>query len=96
MLHGFPDNLHIYDELAPLLSASGRRVITLDFLGFGDSDKPEGFKYSFVQQVDDVAAVVDGLKLAKFIPVAHDAGGPAVINYVLAHPDRVSSIVLYP
>jgi haloalkane dehalogenase len=94
MLHGFPDNLHIYDELAPLLSASGRRVITFDFLGFGDSDKPEGFKYSFVQQVDDLAAVVDGLKLAKFIPVAHDAGGPAAINYVLAHPDRVSSIVL--
>lgn len=94
MVHGFPDNHHIYDELAPIPSERNRRVITFDFLGFGNSDKPEGFTYSFEQQLGDLAAVADGLKLKRFIPVAHDAGGPAVVNYVLEHPDRIASVVL--
>ena len=34
-MHGFPDNLHIYDEVIPHLVAAGRRVVAFDFLGFG-------------------------------------------------------------
>ena len=41
LLHGFPDNSHIYDDLIPHLGAAGRRTIAFDFLGFGASDKPE-------------------------------------------------------
>jgi haloalkane dehalogenase len=33
-MHGFPDNLHIYDELIPHLVAAGRWVVAFDFLGF--------------------------------------------------------------
>ncbi len=51
LLHGFPDNSHIYDELIPHLAAAGRRPIALDFLGFGASDKPTGAHYSFEQQL---------------------------------------------
>ena len=39
MLHGFPDNLHIYDYVVPYLTAAGRRVVVFDFLGFGQSEK---------------------------------------------------------
>ena len=42
-MHGFPDNLHIYDYLIPHLVARGRRVVAFDFLGFGEFDKPAGF-----------------------------------------------------
>ena len=42
LLHGFPDNSHIYDDLILHLVAAGRRTIAFDFLGFGGSDKPEG------------------------------------------------------
>jgi pimeloyl-ACP methyl ester carboxylesterase len=34
LMHGFPDNLHLYDLLIPYLSPP-RRVIALDFLGWG-------------------------------------------------------------
>ncbi|WP_426615916.1 alpha/beta fold hydrolase [Bradyrhizobium sp. McL0616] len=34
LMHGFPDNLHIYDDLIPYLTAAGRRVVAFDFLGF--------------------------------------------------------------
>ena len=59
LMHGFPDNLHIYDELIPYLVAGGRRVVTFVFPGFGASDKPSGATYSFKQQVGDMEAVVD-------------------------------------
>jgi haloalkane dehalogenase len=42
LMHGFPDNLRIYDDLIPYLVAAGRRVVAFDFLGFGASDKPSG------------------------------------------------------
>ncbi len=94
LLHGFPDNGHIYDDLIPYLVAGGRRVVTLDFLGFGASDKPDGAQYSFAQQRGDVEAVLDALKLEKAVLVGHDAGGPAALNLALLRPERVASVVL--
>jgi haloalkane dehalogenase len=94
LMHGFPDNLHIWDDLVPHLVASGRRVVTFDFLGFGASDKLAGAAYSFEQQLGDLAAIVDALSLAKMIPVAHDSSGMATLNYALAHPERVDSVIM--
>jgi pimeloyl-ACP methyl ester carboxylesterase len=34
------------------------------------------------------------LPLEKIVPVGHDAGGPAAINFILNHPDRVSALCL--
>ncbi len=94
LMHGFPDNLHIWDDLVPYLVASGRRVVTFDFLGFGASDKPAGAAYSFKQQLGDLEAVVEGMDLGKIVPVAHDSSGMATLNYALAHPDRVASVIM--
>src|SRR5215218_5649190 len=41
LMHGFPDNLHLYDRLVPHLA--GRGVVVFDFLGWGGSDKPKGY-----------------------------------------------------
>jgi pimeloyl-ACP methyl ester carboxylesterase len=94
LMHGFPDNLHIYDDLIPYLAAGGRRVVTFDFLGFGASDKPSGATYSFEQQLGDLEAVVEVLALDKIVPVAHDSSGPAAINFAIEHPDRVDSVIM--
>src|SRR5471032_2743214 len=94
LMHGFPDNLHIYDELVPYLTAAGHRVVTFDFLGFGQSDKPVNAGYSFQQQLGDLEAVVEKLQLNQIIPVAHDASGPAAINFTLKHPSRVAALYL--
>src|SRR5271163_4498731 len=69
LMHGFPDNLHIYDDLVPYLLAGGRRIVTFDFLGFGQSDRPVGASYGFRQQLGDLAAVVGALGLDKVVPV---------------------------
>lgn len=93
MLHGFPDNLGIFGKVAPLLASAGRRVVLFDFLGFGASDKP-GKGYSFDQQVGDLLAVVDALNLDAVVPVAHDAGGPAAVNFALRYPRRTAAVAL--
>jgi haloalkane dehalogenase len=91
-MHGFPDNLHIYDRLIPLLL--GHQVITFDFLGWGDSDKPSDHIYTSKQQEKDLDDVLDALQIDQVVPVAHDASGPVAINWALDHPERVAALVL--
>jgi pimeloyl-ACP methyl ester carboxylesterase len=94
LMHGFPDNLHIWDDLVPYLLAGGRRVVSFDFLGFGASDKPIDGVYSFDQQLGDLEAVVTALDLGTIVPVAHDSSGSASLNYALKHPEGVASVVM--
>ena len=91
LMHGFPDNHHLYDRLVPHLA--GRHVVAFDFLGWGESDKPADHDYTFAGQVGDLDAVVAGLGLDRLVLVPHDASGPAAFNWALDHPDRVAAIV---
>jgi pimeloyl-ACP methyl ester carboxylesterase len=72
IVHGFPtsafDFAHLVDELA-----ERRRVVLVDLLGFGLSDKPDG-PYTMALQADVVAAVVDGLGIDRFALLTHDMG----------------------
>src|SRR5260221_10823123 len=92
MMHGFPDNLHIYDRLIPYLR--DRQVITFDFLGWGASDKPTDYPYTSKQQEGELYAVLDALQIDQVVPVAHDASGPVAIDWSLDHQERVSALVL--
>jgi haloalkane dehalogenase len=93
LMHGFPDNLHLYDRLVPYLSPP-RRVITFDFLGWGSSDKPRGYPYTAKNQEGDLDAVIKQLKLERVVLVAHDASGPPAIEWALQHPEHVATLVL--
>ena len=93
LMHGFPDNLHIYDDLIPYLTAAGRRVVAFDFLGFGASDKT-ATSYSFAQQLGDLSAVIQTLGLGQVVPVAHDSSGAAAINFAIEHPYKVASLCI--
>jgi haloalkane dehalogenase len=94
LMHGFPDNLRIWDDLIPYLAKGGRRVVTFDFLGFGASDKPAGAAYSFKQQLGDLEAVVAALGLEEIIPVAHDSSGIAAVNFAVEHPQQTHSLCI--
>jgi haloalkane dehalogenase len=92
LMHGFPDDLHLYDRLVPELT--GRRVVSFDFLGWGASDKPTGYPYTATNQTADLDAVLTHLRLSSVVLVAHDASGPPAINWALEHPERVAGLVL--
>ncbi|HEY2958473.1 MAG TPA: alpha/beta hydrolase [Actinomycetota bacterium] len=93
LMHGFPDNLHLYDRLLPHLTPP-RRVVTFDFLGWGGSDKPTRYPYTASNQTGDLDAVIDQLGLQQVTVVVHDASGPPGIDWALKHPDRVAALVL--
>ena len=97
LLHGFPDNTHLYDRLLPHL-AGRRPVVRFDFLGWGRSDKPASYPYTAANQVGDLQAVLDAVAVelgtARVTLVAHDASGPPAIDWALANPAQVEALVL--
>jgi len=93
LMHGFPDNLHLYDRLLPYLSPA-RRVVTFDFLGWGASDKPPDYPYTAKNQEGDLDAVIQQRKLGQVVLGAHDASGPPAIDWALHHPEQVAALVL--
>src|SRR5262245_29053035 len=93
LMHGFPDNVHLYDRLVPCLSPP-RRAVVFDFLGWGSSDKPSGYPYTAANHVGDLDAVITQLGLGQVVLVAHDASGPPAIDWALAHRERVAGLVL--
>jgi pimeloyl-ACP methyl ester carboxylesterase len=93
LMHGFPDNLHLYDRVVPHLAPT-RRVVTFDFLGWGASDKPASYRTTARKQLHEVGTVIDELGLEAPVLVVHDASGPPGIDWALLHPDRLGALVL--
>jgi haloalkane dehalogenase len=97
LMHGFPDNTHLYDRLLPHV-AGHRPVVLFDFLGWGQSDKPAGHPYTAANQAGDLAAIVGAVDEhfgpGQLVLVAHDASGPPAIDWALDNPGRVATLVL--
>jgi pimeloyl-ACP methyl ester carboxylesterase len=74
MLHGFPTWSYDYAEVATDLAAD-HDVVTLDFLGYGASEKPNPYEYSVAESADVLEDLVAHLGLDSVRLVAHDYGG---------------------
>lgn len=74
LLHGFPTWSFDYAEVAADLAAD-HDVITMDFLGYGASDKPDGYSYSVDESADTVEDLVAHLGLSSVKAVVHDYAG---------------------
>jgi pimeloyl-ACP methyl ester carboxylesterase len=73
LLHGFPTSSYDFHRSLGALSAA-RRVIALDFPGYGFSDKPPDYSYSLLEQADAVEVVLRELGVARAHLIAHDMG----------------------
>ena len=74
--------------------ASQYRVIAPELRGHGQSDAPHS-RYDMAELVDDLHTVVNSLDAPdKFILIGHSFGGSVCIEYALAHPERLSKLVL--
>lgn len=72
LLHGYPSSSYDYREVVPHLGDRG--WLTMDFLGFGLSDKPRPHRYSLFEQADLVEAVVTAEVSGPVVLAAHDMG----------------------
>ncbi len=93
LMHGFPDSMHLYDRLVPEL-LDNQHVITFDFIGWGDSDKPANHRYDFASLRADLEAVVEQLDLKRVVLVVHDASGPVGIDWSFDNQDKTAGLVL--
>ena len=94
LLHGWPDDHHLWDVQVEALVAAGFRTIAPDLRGFGESSKPDGVaSYTSPLLVGDVIGLLDALGVARAHVVGHDWG--AAISWILAVvvPDRVDHLV---
>jgi pimeloyl-ACP methyl ester carboxylesterase len=74
LLHGFPTWSYDYAEMVTDLAAD-HDAITMDFLGYGASDKPDNYRYSVAESADTVEDLVAHLNLTSVRLVVHDYGG---------------------
>lgn len=77
-LHGWQDNLHTFDALAPLLSST-YRVIRLDLPGFGKSEMPKE-AWDLNQYVQCVLDFIQKLNLHVDTLAGHSFGGRIIIK----------------
>lgn len=92
-VHGTPTWSYEWRAQMAALRAD-HRVIAVDHLGFGLSDKPADADYTPAAQARRVAALLDHLDLRGATVVVHDFGGPIGLAWVLDHPDRVDHVVI--
>jgi pimeloyl-ACP methyl ester carboxylesterase len=97
LLHGFPDDIHAWDDVAPLLAKAGHRVLVPWLRGYG----PTRFRDAAAPRMAEQAAIgqdlidfADALKLPRFAVSGFDWGGRAAGIAAALHPDRVRAAVL--
>src|SRR5258706_10587872 len=73
LIHGFPGSSYDWADIWPALAAR-RRLLAVDLLGYGDSDKPTDHDYSLVEHADQIEAVWRVTGVERTTIVAHDIG----------------------
>ncbi len=80
----------VWDDQMTSFPAAGYRAVRYDTRGYGESSRPAGEPYSFV---DDQLAVLDHLDVVEAAVVGCSMGGAVGIDFALEHPDRVWAVV---
>jgi pimeloyl-ACP methyl ester carboxylesterase len=91
LAHGGGDFARAFDVFAPLLAERGRRVVTWDQRGHGDSEAAHF--YGWDADVRDAVAVLEALEVPPVPVIGHSKGGMVVTRLAVARPERVSHLV---
>ena len=97
LLHGFPDDTHAYDRVAPLLAGAGYRALAVYLRGYGPTRFLDPVAARTAEQAaigQDVIDFADALKLPRFAVAGYDWGGRAACVASALHPDRVRAAIL--
>ncbi|KAF9196227.1 hypothetical protein BGZ49_002874, partial [Haplosporangium sp. Z 27] len=94
LVHGFPDHWYGWRHQIKYLASLGYRVITVDCLGYGQSDAPmELQKYGMKTICNHLASILDILEIPKVTIIGHDWGGAIVWRFGLYYPNRLHGII---
>jgi pimeloyl-ACP methyl ester carboxylesterase len=96
LLHGFPDDVHAYDGVAPLLATAGWRVLVPYLRGYGptrflSAETPRSGQQAALGR--DLVDLIDALGLERAVVAGYDWGGRAACIVAALWPERVAGLV---
>jgi len=96
LLHGFPYDIHAYDEVVPRLASRGARVITPYLRGYGPTrflspETPRSGQQAALGA--DLVALLDALQIDQAVLAGYDWGGRAACIVAALHPQRARGLV---
>jgi pimeloyl-ACP methyl ester carboxylesterase len=96
LLHGWPSDVHDYDEVVPPLASAGYRVLVPWLRGFGptrflDAATPRSGQQAALGA--DVRDFMDAMAIRSAILVGYDWGGRAACVVAALWPERVSALI---
>ncbi len=94
LIHGFAGSIE--PQWAQVIAALKKdfQVIALDCRGHGGSGKPHDPKKYGVEMADDVARLLDHLKIDKAHVVGYSMGSSIALSFAVHHPQRVRTVTL--
>jgi pimeloyl-ACP methyl ester carboxylesterase len=96
LLHGFPYDVHAYDQVAPRLAAAGCRVIAPYLRGYGPTRFLSPHTPRSGQQAvlaHDLLALMDALDIGSAVLAGYDWGGRAACIVAALWPERARGLV---
>lgn len=92
LLHGFPTSSNMFRNLIPLL-ASKFRVIAPDIPGFGFTEYPANYEFTFENLTNSIEQFVEALRISKFSIYIFDYGSPVGFRLALRKPSSITGLV---
>src|SRR3954447_11862601 len=95
LLHGLLFSQYMHEALARSLAERGHRVVTLDLLGHGESDRPRDmWRYSMPAFGAEVVALLDHLGEREAVVMGTSLGANAALEAVAQAPERFRGMVI--
>jgi haloalkane dehalogenase len=96
LVHGNPTWSFYWRDLAKALVAAGHRVVMMDHVGMGLSDKPADARYEYTlrERLRDMDRLLGSLSLGPVTLIVHDWGGAIGLGWALRDPARVKALVI--
>jgi pimeloyl-ACP methyl ester carboxylesterase len=93
LVHGFAASVHAWRPWIDRLG-SDYRFVAIDLPGHGLTQTPKDYRASLDNNVALVDALADKLRLDRFVLGGNSMGGGVALSYALAHPERLTGLVL--
>lgn len=94
LVHGYSASTASWDAVVEPLADKGFRVIAVDLVGFGFSEKPSWFGYTINEQSRMIERFMDRMGIGRAVVAGNSYGGAVAATLALDYPERVEKLVM--
>ena len=94
LVHGYSASTVSWDAVFEPLAEKGLRVIAIDLVGFGFTEKPSWFDYTINAQARMIERFMDRMGIGRAVVAGNSYGGAVAATLALDYPERVEKLVM--